>query len=143
METDEQELKKYTIKFVLGDWSHDGHGLYETHFVVSTKPIEHLEKLHQHCKKLFNIDIDSWFENYESRKLTDEQVDALVKAGIDIEFKDYCLVRDDGVYYVEDNVGVLNLWLDCLNLVDKSVDFTVLEDNLPTMTGPGYGLFWS
>jgi hypothetical protein len=153
------EVKQtYPVKFVLGDWSSDGHGISDTTVVKSTEPVEYLRELHFKCVEEFGIDPGKWAADYQYPFIPDDQIDALVKAGIDVAYQDYSLYRHEegeyeGQYSVEDLKGLVNLWLDCLNLVDESVDFQVVEDSIPTMhfygfdekkrhiNVPGYGLF--
>jgi hypothetical protein len=149
----------YLVKFVLGDWSNDGHGRYDETVVKSTKPVEYLRELHFKCIEELGIDPGKWAKEYENNFIPDDQIEALVKAGIDVGFIDYSLYRHEegeyeGQYAVEDPKGIVNLWLDCLNLIDKDVDFQVIKDTIPTMhfygfdskkrhlNTPGYGLFF-
>ena len=156
----EQIQYPHKIKFVLGDWSDDGHGKAETYLVACTHEVEYLRELHYKLEEL-GIDPGSWASDYESNLIPEDQIDALVKAGIDVAFSEYCLYRDEGdspsqtegSYYCENIDGLLNMWLDCLNLIDKDVHFQVVTDNVPTMhfygrdkqgrhlRVPGYGMF--
>jgi hypothetical protein len=140
----------HTVKFAIGDYYNDGHGLYKAFIVRCTHPVEYLEELRVRCKKELNIDIQELVSEYQDCSLKPREIDALVKAGIDIGFVEYDIERRDeakfggGVeYYAQSCNGLLRLWLDCLNLVDPTVDFEIIFDDIPVVTGPGYGLFFS
>lgn len=151
----------HKIKFVLGDWSGDGHGKYEEYMVLSSKSVEELRELHFAAVKL-GIDPGEWASSYDEIDIPDEQIEALVKAGIDIGYVQYGIYREEvkgvpeyAVYYAEEVEGLLNLWLDVLKLLDetKSLTLEVVKDNVPTMhfygldeqgrhlDVPGYGMF--
>lgn len=142
----------YQIKFTLGDYSRDGHGMSDDYIVESNKPVEHLRELHFSCIKTLDFDIGDMCREYGENQLAESIFDIL---------KEHKILDDECLYYLETNDFViedpdelLGIWLSVLIYLDPTLTLLVkTPDEIPSMhfygydekkrhlNNPGYGLY--
>lgn len=142
----------YQIKFTLGDYSRDGHGMSDDYIVESNKPVEHLCELHLSCIKTLGFDIGDMCREYGENQLAESIFDIL---------KEHKILEDECLYYLETNDFViedpdelLGIWLSVLIYLDPTLTLLVkTPDEIPSMhfygydekkrhlNNPGYGLY--
>lgn len=142
---------KILFNIRIGDWSADGHGMYETYTVSSNKPIEEVRAAHYRILEETGIDMGSMCEDYEDSSIDSTMIDKLKSLGVDVNKIDLCFAdyKEDGVAYAVPYT-LFAIWVHLLNKVDselklehvkiESLDFYGFKDgkHIPHV---GYGLF--
>ena len=143
----------YDIKFTLGDYSRDGHGMFDDYIVESNKPVEHLRELHFSCIETLGFDIGDMCRDYEDNQLDESIFDILREHNILDDESLYLLQTNE--YNIEDPDELLGIWLSVLIHLDPSLTLLVkTPDEIPSMhfygydekrrhlNNPGYGLYY-
>lgn len=65
----------HTVSLTTGDWSHDGHGICNSHIFVSNFSASDIGRFMDAACKLHNLDFDSQCEEYEDSALSDEFIE--------------------------------------------------------------------
>lgn len=159
----------FTYKFVIGDWSGDGHSRYENYFFRTNTPREKIVKAYLktarelgvafHYPGRINNDKDSLYQfsgllcNYEDSELGVAVIDHLKKQGLDIlkecEF-DEDVEGEDGLFIDADVLFEIFM----LYVKRSEPDFVYNVENAEAQpingywhqdfnVGFGYGLFYS
>ncbi len=128
------------VKFPIGDWSNDGHGLCD-YFCASTEAsIDEVRQAHFDCIDVFGFDIGDICSEWGDRN-----IDPSIETKIRAIFPNFSF---DGT-----PKNLFNLWIDILNhvnpflflreVVDKSVPIhhCGFDDKGRHLKTPGYGLF--
>ena len=133
---------KELINFIIGDYSGDGHGKAETFTLEIEHNCSDIEKrLEENEQKLLNeydIDLSSWFAEYENYKLPKEEVEKLNKLKINYQQDNLNNNGELRFYLAED---YLDIWIQLMHFVDK--DIKINKANVKTYFGSctGYGLY--
>lgn len=143
----------YDIKFTLGDYSRDGHGMFDDYIVESNKPVEHLRELHFSCIETLGFDIGDMCRDYEDNQLDESIFDILREHNILDDESLYLLQTNE--YTIGDPDELLGIWLSVLIHLDPSLTLLVkTPDEIPSMhfygydekrrhlNNPGYGLYY-
>jgi hypothetical protein len=158
--------EQYKVKFPIGDWSRDGHGMCDWFIVNSNKPVEELREAHFSFRGKAGFDIGDLCHEYEDsiigvvetkflkdNKLVydkdmeleylDEQLDPLEKADDFEGAKALCIF---------DPETLLKIWINCLMYSDPNLKLEIVTDDIPHINQygfdkknrhlktPGYGL---
>jgi hypothetical protein len=90
-------------------------------------------------------DLQKSCRSYEDSTLDQALVERLQEVGILPEDVDTCshtwLEDEEDEVHVEGYEGYANLWLAIAKLGNPTLEFTVIEDQTPSITIGGYGLF--
>lgn len=140
------------IKFTLGDYSNDGHGMYDDYVIESNKPIEHLRELHFSCIEKLGFDIGDMCREYGERELSQHIFDILKEQKILNDEEAYQLETNE--FIIEDPDELVGIWLAILLHLDNTLTLRVKDsDEIPSMhfygydekrrhlNNPGYGLY--
>ena len=137
------------VEFVVGDWSDDGHGEYESFLVDSCKPLQDVREAHFASP----IDIGSICSKYEEDSISKDMArDIQEKLGINAaEFTDKGM--GELVFRAD---GIIKLWIAILNKIDPSLHLVIIpkpkyptihfygyDDKKRHLQTPGYGVFLS
>lgn len=136
------------VKFVIGDWSSDGHGKSETYIVESNVSLAYLRETHFKCPSVLGFDIGDICRDYGECTLPDSIADKLIEAKIITE------EEKEGLQdYVEPD-EVVHLWLDILMYLDNEINLHIpAQEVIPSihfygrdaqnrhLNTPGYGVF--
>ena len=142
----------YDIKFTLGDYSRDGHGMSDDYIVESNKSVEHLRELHFSCINELGFDIGDMCRDYGENQLSESIFDILKENKILDDESLYLLEFND--FVITDPDELLGIWLSILIYLDSSLTLLVkTPDEIPSMhfygydekkrhlNNPGYGLY--
>lgn len=140
------------IKFTLGDYSNDGHGMYDDYIIESNKTVEELRELHFSCIETLGFDIGDMCRDYGDRELPRYIFDILKEEKILND--EECFVLETNELCIEDPDELVAIWLDILLHLDKTLTLKVKDsDEIPSMhfygydskkrhlNNPGYGLY--
>lgn len=122
----------YKFRLPIGDWSDDGHGKCKYFTITSDKPVEEVREAHFKIEEKTGIDVESICSKYRDSSITVEELDELVKFGVDIEEFDLPYKGMIGV----STEGMCHIWVTLLNYVDPKLNLKV-EEELPML--PFYG----
>ena len=144
------------IQFDIGDWSKDGHGISDSFNIISNLDVTVLRTAHLKFKDLYDINIGSICCDSsrikESLYTTLYLLDILDKSKYpspaEINWKS--ILYKFG-YYVSEPKDILDIWLNCLKLVEPAFEYTMqkaermvhssMTSNDTTINCPGYGLY--
>lgn len=92
------------IELVIGDWSNDGHGRMDTiPLIIKVENGDDIVKALENAENLlleqYDIDLSTWFAEYEDNKINKDDVEKLVKLGVEFDKKQ-----------IDEN-GDLTIWL--------------------------------
>lgn len=141
------------ITLVLGDWSHDGHGLTDRINISSNLTDKEITKAYKAGKKKLSFDFDRVAEDYEDSRLTKVRWGEFLKLGFsnpEYEKKwsepyqpgDTYDPDDEESDLVLDSEGFARLYLFLVKLGNDKFEYEILSDKQnPTIEIGGYGLF--
>lgn len=145
----------YKFKFAIGDWSDDGHGKCDYHYVISNKPVEEVRELHYNIKKITGVDIDNMCSNYRDSTINIKDYLKLIELGFDFSLYDFEKDDYDDINYgisCCDTLAFVNIWIFLLKLVDKNLEIEIEDIPMFQFYGvdkknrhihaKGYGLFY-
>lgn len=138
----------------IGDWSNDGHGMYDVYKIESNKPIQDVFDTHFMINDKTGINLDEVCREYGNPYLKEHVAKRLVELGffgslIDGEASDSYTIDEDGDYKMY-SYGLAKLWIFLLRLADLELKLTIVPDDLPVLRGwnngrfvefSGYGVF--
>lgn len=134
---------KELIKFVIGDWSGDGHCQKDTYIleIQHDGSMEIKKRLQENEYKIaneYNIHLTFWFADYEDNIIYKDDVEKLDKLKIDYNKND---LNENGELNVYGTNSFLNIWIQLMNLVDPTL--TIKKANIDCFYSrcSGYGLF--
>ena len=78
------------IELVIGDWSNDGHGRSDTiPLIIKVENEDDVVKALEDAENLlieqYDIDLSAWFAEYEDNKINKDDVERLIKLGIEFD----------------------------------------------------------
>lgn len=132
-------------KFEIGDWSADGHGMYES-IMISTRNTECLEADYQKGFEKTGLDITKYCEDYGDSDLPRSFIEDLEKAGFDIMDIDdirYCKenpLQDNGKSYTIYYHEYLDIWMFIAKKGNPDLEWEECKYEGTVQPG-GYGLF--
>jgi hypothetical protein len=138
-------MKEFLVNFLIGDFCADGHGKHDTIPMIVTTLNDNvdiekvLNEAEEQINEKFNIDLSTWFKNYEEFNISREEVKKLKK--LNIQFSNYNDINVDGTldfFSVED---YFNIWKQLIEKVNPSIkiDKAVITEFYGKCTG--YGLY--
>ena len=135
------------MTFMIGDVCADGHGRYDTILMkVSIKnqdnltefenELEYAERL---IKEKFDIDLSSWFVEYEDNIIPACDVKKLET--LNIKFYNQDIDVKDGSLYIYMAEDYFNIWKQLIEIVNDNIKIEKVE--FPSFYGKctGYGLY--
>lgn len=141
---------KFLFNIRIGDWSADGHGMFETYTVQSDMPVEKARLAHYNILKETGIDIHSICNDYECNGISKDMIERLELIGMDTDNIDL-EYYDDNEEACATPYTLFSIWLFLLNKVDSSLnlkykkienlDFYGFDENRKHISFVGYGLF--
>lgn len=136
----------HNIGFSIGDYSWDGHGLYQEYHVVSNYSGEETSKAYQELSNELGWDFLKECRRYEDRYLTKEGEQHLLKLGIISESDILASKRewDGDTYAIEDSDEFVDIFfkLAKVKIPDLMWNYRDLnEESIHLLNGAGYGLF--
>lgn len=121
------------INLVLGDWSHDGHGMTETVTIESNFGISQIQKAYKAGVKLLGVDlVKDVCEQYEESEMLAEHYEV---------FKDSGILDPDDSWIDSDTFAKLYLWT--ARMGNPELIYSVLPWDKASIQIGGYGLFGS
>jgi hypothetical protein len=136
-------MVKY-FNFIVGDWSGDGHGKYETYLIKAEfesgkeNIVERLQENEAKLKELYDINLSTWLNNYEENVISAEELGKLNKLNIKYERYDD---EEEGTLTVECPDTFLHIWFQLMELVDKDLKLSVVNLDIFISNCTGYGIF--
>lgn len=136
----------HNIRFSIGDYSWDGHGLYQEYHIVSNYSGEEISKAYQELSEELGWNFLAECREYEEQCLTEEGEQYLLKFGIISEFdildsqREWC----GDTYAIESSDEFVDIFFKLvkIKIPDLIWDYRDLnEENLLLLNGAGYGLF--
>ena len=130
----------YKIKFVLGDWSCDGHSISETFIVESSIPVEKLREVHFKSTHVLGFDIGSICQEYGKNWIEKEfyyKLKSILLWGDD-DIDDTYWEEENDRYIIQDSIELLGIWLDCLQAIEPNLVLNIIDDDIPKMHFSGY-----
>jgi hypothetical protein len=81
------------IELIIGDWSYDGHGRMDSIPLIikvenGDNVVKALENAENVLLEQYNIDLTLWFAEYEDNKINKDDVEKLVKLGVEFNKKE-------------------------------------------------------
>ena len=136
----------HNIGVTLGDWSYDGHCLYQEYHIVSNYSGEEISKAYQGLSKELRWDFIAECSEYEDRYLTKEGEQYLLKFGIISESDILASKREWGgdTYAIENSDEFVDVFFKLvkIKIPDLVWDYRHLnEESIHVLYGAGYGLF--
>jgi hypothetical protein len=156
----------HRIRFPVGDWSGDGHGICDWFIVNSNKPVEELREAHFSFHQKTGFDIGDFCRNYsdtilgvpETKFLKDNNL--VNDKAMELEYLDESLdplekadnFKDAKALCVYDSETLLQIWINCLMFADPELKLEIVQENLHSINyygfdekqrhlkTPGYGL---
>lgn len=151
-----QNVGEHSLTFVLGDWSHDGHGITEMYTVQSNRTLKETEAAYKKGVKKLGFDYANVAaEGYEESYIEYEHLKTMLEKGLTLEEmfakNDYCLkeAKHDMKTAEEPGEGQIQLddaayivgWLFVARLGDPDGKWQIAEKEPEVIHAGGYGLF--
>ena len=136
----------HNIGFSIGDYSLDGHCLYQEYHIVSNYSGEEISKAYQELSEELGWNFLDECREYEEQYLTKEGEQYLLKFGI-ISKPDILNSQreyEDDTYAIEYSDEFVDIFFKLvkIKIPDLVWDYRDLkEESLPLLDGAGYGLF--
>lgn len=136
----------HNIGFSIGDYSWDGHGLYQEYHIVSNYSGEEISKAYQELSEELGWNFLDECNEYRNRNLTEKGEQCLLDLGI-ISESDILMSKEEwggDTYAIEDSDKFVDIFFKLvkIKIPDLIWDYRDLnEENLPLLNGAGYGLF--
>ena len=136
----------HNIGFSIGDYSWDGHGLYQEYHIVSNYSGEEISKAYQELSEELGWNFLDECREYEEQCLTEEGEQYLLKFGIISESdilnsqREWC----GDTYAIENSDKFVDIFFKLvkIKIPDLVWDYRDLnEESLSLLNGAGYGLF--
>lgn len=132
-------------KFEIGDWSNDGHGMYES-IMVLVKNSEDLEADYQKGFEKSKLDVTKYCNEYEDRDLPREFLEKLDKSNFDLNnLEDYRYFKaecEDDDSYCSNYEDYFVIWMHIAKLGNEDLEWERIEPSHDRTIQPGgYGLF--
>jgi hypothetical protein len=145
---------KNMINLVLGDWSHDGHGLSETYTIQSNLTHKEIEKALAKGEKLAGVSLDDIAAEYECPYLYYEDWENLSAHGFTVKMlcdnqtydEDWITgevnndIRNKEVIGIHEE-GFLNIFFFLVKMGNPEFEYKLLKDETPELKLGGYGLY--
>lgn len=136
-------MKTELIKFILGDYCGDGHGILQTFIleIIHDNSLHIIERLNRNedilCNK-FGISVSSWFRGYQDNKIPETDVKLL--KNFNIEFNNDMLNKDNSLTIL-DGEEYIQIWIQLMQLVDKNLFISIKKFKSFESACSGYGLY--
>ena len=136
----------HNIGFTLGDWSSDGHCLYQEYHIVSNYSGKEISKAYQELSKELGWDFIAECSKYEDNYLTKEGEQHLLKFGIISESDILASKREWGgdTYAIEDSDEFVDTFFKLVKIKIPNLVWNyrnLNEESIYLLDGAGYGLF--
>lgn len=129
--------KRIIISLNTGDVGDDGHGKYDSTYILSNLSHTELQQAYNQGSSQLGIDITLYCKEYVDNTFPKDDYDKLIQSGYD--HHDDNLWEDNNIYYMEIKVFI-KLWLFIAGIGNTSFEYKYLEcDN--TLDIGGYGLY--
>lgn len=131
----------HTLVLRMGDPSDDGHGKVDTVAYKTNKTSQEIDGLYSAARKMYDLDITAYCEDYEDNELPQEFIDACKKS-----FAAYpdAMKLIEGIESEENNIHTdefAEMFLTIAKLMDATLEWEkTYEDGILDIGG--YGLFW-
>ena len=140
--------EKYIFRFVVGDWSNDGHNQSQDFIVETSHSEEIIHKAYEDAIKACGVDLEELCSNFEDSIIHSWDVEKLEQFGI--SFENFDEPNDDGDYYCSpENFAYLFFELIKLQLGNE-FKYKFIKNEIPYLNGYwhktfnksfGYGCF--
>lgn len=134
-------MAKEYVELIVGDWSGDGHGKHDSIPMIvefnddsATKALKEAEET---ITKQFDIDLSTWFSDYEDNKINKKDTQKLIDLGININKQDI----DNGeltVWLAED---FFEIWKQLIVKVNPKINIEKFIFTSFDSKCSGYGLY--
>lgn len=140
-------MNELTMLFAIGDMCNDGHGKYDIFPIKVTiqnqDKVEEFENELEYAETLieekYDIDLSTWFSEYEDNSIPQADVEKLKQLNIDIDVAAY--YDKNGLVYLCGTEDYFKIWKQLVEKVNPNIQIEKIE--MPTFYGncTGYGLF--
>lgn len=135
-------MAKEYVELIVGDWSGDGHGKHDSFPMIIEYDDENnvtnvLKEAEETIKKQFDIDLSTWFSDYEDNKINKKDTQKLIDLGININKQDI----DNGeltVWLAED---FFEIWKQLIVKVNPKIKIEKFVFTPFDSKCSGYGLY--
>lgn len=132
---------------IVGDWSHDGHGMTKTITVEhNLDSVTALQNAFQIGTDKLGINLENECKNFEDSEVSNIFVQSLQNLGLlpeNLEEQDMLWNDSDtaGTFFVEGPEAYAKLWLIVAKLGNSKLEATIVKDETASIKIGGYGLF--
>lgn len=127
------------FRFTVGDWSADGHGMYESVYFETNSTFDEVKAANTKLNAEFPLFAD-WFEDYQDSQIDEDDLEALRVILPEVADREFAAYQDE-IYLEDGSDGYARLWAALITHFSPNVELKKVVDKLPTIHGGGYGLF--
>lgn len=128
-------MKKF--KLILGDWSHDGHGITEVILFNTNLSIEELRELYfNQCSKYGKI-LENLCSEYEDCSINKEQFITIENYGFKFSEDIKQEIQDDEVAYIDSDLFV-DIFIWFMKKDNPNLILDIIDDNVPSFHFYGF-----
>ena len=120
------------FKLIVGDWSHDGHGMTQEFIIESNISIYDLRLAYIAGEEIIGVSFSKFFSNYDQSFMSKDLEEKLSKY-IDLSIFDLDQDLDPEEY--------IHIWLQIAKIGRPDFEYKSVDYNIPEMEIGGYGLF--
>ena len=126
------------INLVVGDWSHDGHGITDTTLIRSNRNYDDLIKAYKAGCEIVGFELDNICRSYDDGELPVDNAEMLRDAGFDLNTLEGYEGVDEAIYITSEDFTII--YLAICQMGDPKFLYEYVTA-YPIHIG-GYGLFY-
>lgn len=131
------------IELVIGDWSNDGHGRMDSiPLIIKVENGDDVVKALENAENLlleqYDIDLSTWFYEYEDNKINKDDVEKLVK--LDVEF-DKNQIDENGDLTIWDADEFYEIWKQLIVKANPNISIKRIKLKPFCSKCSGYGIY--
>lgn len=131
------------IELVVGDWSNDGHGrMDKIPLIIKVENgddvVKALENAENVLLEQYNIDLSAWFAEYEDNKINKDDVEKLVKLGVEFDKKEIDENGDLTIWLADE---FYEIWKQLIVKANSNISIERIELKSFCSKCSGYGIY--